>query len=1116
MSELLRITMLGPLTVRRGEQPLPEPAWRSRQERRLLALLLTVRGPTLSAEQIIERLWPDADPAAAGVTLRSAISSLRRTLEPDLPARAASRYILTRHAGYAWNTASGAWIDVEEFLACLAELREAHPGAARPAPDPARLERAIQLYQGDYLADEPGAPWAEGERERLREALLQAAHALAGLYLDRGDPAAAAEVARRGLARDGLHEPLYRALMLAQARAGDTAGALRTYERCRAALIEALGGEPSAQTRDLHGAILRGELPAPPPRAPAPPAAPPPSAPPERPRLIGRERELAALQVWIDSWTRGHGGTITIVGEAGIGKTRLAEEVRQIALARGGLALTLRATALERDLPFAPLSEALRPLLRAAPSEALRQMPRAALAEVAELLPLLRERLPDLGPLPALPPAERQNRQLNGLIDLARAIAATQPLLLICDDAQWADSATLIALARLARLAPRRPILILLAYRSEDLADNPALHTLLRSLGREMLLRPLLLPRFERQEVVRFLADLAQTSPAPVERLAERLTARTGGNPLFLTVAVQALLEIHHAPSLAALLPGLDDTSVLPDLSGAPAIRDLVLARVAGLPAPARDLLDALALLNRPASLDLAELLGGPEALEAAQTLLERQFLAERESRLIFSHDLVRSTVAAALSAPQRRRLHRQIADALLRLHGDEPRRAAELALHLRSSGRGAEAELLRAAVSAGDHARSSYAYQQALQHYETALETARRLPQAHAEVRRAFAGLLLTYEALLDWDGISATARRYERWAAGGSLPPIITTRRLVLLRALMGDLAGATELSQQDGAGQQSPILADMLERTATILRPVDPRHAPEALLFSPPPPLPGRPADELPALLGADEAAQALFQVGWAALNQGLVREAGPCLQRAYDLAVETSQAAAAVASALQLAHLHTLRGQPAATEQWLARSLELAQAASEAVWASLWPRLHQGFLWLHDDQLDLALARFAEMDAQLAALPTFQSHRASARVGLGLVALARGKTAEAAPPLEEAAASPHLYGFVYAAAQHGLARLAALRGDLPAARAVLRHALNYSARRSLLPEYARTAIELARIERDYGRPANALPTLRDAAAHAAAYGLAPLAQAAQALLARLGDEGRDILK
>ena len=106
------------------------------------------------------------------------------------------------------------------------------------------------------------------------------------------------------------------------------------------------------------------------------------------------------------------------------------------------------------------------------------------------------------------------------------------------------------------------------------------------------------------------------------------------------------------------------------------------------------------------------------------------------------------------------------------------------------------------------------------------------------------------------------------------------------------------------------------------------------------------------------------------------------------------------------------------------------------------------------------------------------------------------------------LERALRSPQLlYGFVYVAAQHGQARIAALSGDLPAARAMLAHALGYSIRRSLLPEYIRTAIEIVRIERDFGDPAPALLLLRDAAALARASGLGPLADAANALLARM---------
>ena len=182
--------------------------------------------------------------------------------------------------------------------------------------------------------------------------------------------------------------------------------------------------------------------------------------------------------------------------------------------------------------------------------------------------------------------------------------------------------------------------------------------------------------------------------------------------------------------------------------------------------------------------------------------------------------------------------------------------------------------------------------------------------------------------------------------------------------------------------------------------------------------------------------------------------------------------------------------------------------MAQQAPEAAWAEIWPRIHEAFLLLLDDQHAAARDRFVLLAARLHDLPTFQSHRASVEVGLGLLELARGDLARAAEQLERALGSPQLlYGFVYVAARHGLARIAALRGDMQAARATLAHALGYSARRSLLPEYVRTAIEIVRIERDFGDPAPALPLLRDAAELARAAGLDPLADAASALLARI---------
>ncbi|MDW8215107.1 MAG: BTAD domain-containing putative transcriptional regulator [Roseiflexaceae bacterium] len=1190
MEEALGIELFGTLTVRVNGRPLPESAWRSRQERRLLALLIAARGRVIAADRLCEWLWPGSDSASAAVNLRSAISSLRRLLEPEAD-RASRRYILTRSGGYAWNTEGGVWTDVDEFLALTEPVVASDVGAPRREVE--RLERAVTLYRGDFLEDEQDLAWIVMERERLRARYLDVLRRLAEIKLERGDPMAAAALAGRGIAIAPLAEPLWRVLMLAQARAGDTAGALQSYERYRHLLDHELGAAPSPQTQALHTAILRGDLgselrgaraPAyetQPDRsrafeahgagAPFQAARPLRSAPP----MVGRQEELAAIRRWLADLDQRHGGIVTIVGEAGIGKTRLLAETLRIAADRGAITLELRATPLEQGLPFAAVGEVLRSLVRNAPEQRLRQLPQFALAQIADLFPALRERLPDLPELPDVPPDERRNRQIDGLCELALALASTLPLVVALDDAQWADDATLATIGRLARQAPRRAILIILAYRADELSDNPSLHSLLRTLGRDMLLRPLVLSRLDASAVAELLAGLAGVETGRVAHLAPQLASSTGGNPLALMVTVQALIESSGATSLAALLPDLEAGAPFPDPTEAPQMRELVRARLDRLPSTARDLAEHLALINRPASLDLIERLGGASALEAAQMLLERQILVEDDdAHLSFNHDLVRSITAATLTSPRRRLLHHRIGEAMAALEGHLPERAAEIAYHFRQAGRTADRETLRYATDAGDHARRAFGYRDALRHYDVAIEAGERLGNdAPVEVmQRAFAGRLLTCETLLDWHGLEETSARYERWAMqrGVTPPTLVAPRRLVLLRALMGDLAGAAAISaahaprtQKDGCVEPLPAIADMLRRTALILQPdplpiasgrsrasrrgaramigdalalqehavsretdeqggqeVAPLHSGDAdeswqafPSFTVADPVPGNPAEELPELLGPDEAAAALFQIGWAALMQGLLRSARPCLLQSYALAVETSQAPAAIVSALQLAHLNALAGKPDEATIWLERSLETAARASEAAWASIWPRIHQGFLWLLDDRLAQAEQRFGEMAARLAGAPAFQSHRTSIAVGMGMIALARGDLASADAHFYEALRVPHqLYGFVYVSAHHGIARLAALRDDLPRARAVLLHALRYSAQRALLPEYVRTVIEVARIERDFGDPSLVLSHLRVAGRLARDAGLAPLASAAAALSTRLEESRR----
>jgi Response regulator containing CheY-like receiver and SARP domains len=152
MDAPLRIALFGALTVQIGDRTLPDSVWRSRQERRLLAILAATRGRVIAAGRLCEWLWPDSDSVGASVNLRSAISNLRRVLEPEAD-RASHRYILTRSGGYAWNRESGAWIDVDEFLT-LTEPLAGGQASGSVQQDEAELERAIALYRGDFLEDE--------------------------------------------------------------------------------------------------------------------------------------------------------------------------------------------------------------------------------------------------------------------------------------------------------------------------------------------------------------------------------------------------------------------------------------------------------------------------------------------------------------------------------------------------------------------------------------------------------------------------------------------------------------------------------------------------------------------------------------------------------------------------------------------------------------------------------------------------------------------------------------------------------------------------------------------------------------------------------------------------
>lgn len=254
----LQIYLFGQFRLRRNGSEISSRDWHTRQARQLFKVLLQERGRLVPAHKLIDLLWPE-NVENAHKALRSAVSALRDVLEPAREPWLPSSFVPRGQGGYAltFPPACSSWIDISEFEHLLdAGLQGANTAATRSL-----LENALQLYTGDYLAEDGEAGWVLAERARLRERYFAGVLRLMRWQGELALFHEAIELGRRALERDVCREPLYRLIMQFQAQAGDHAAALQTFEQCRRTLDEHLGADPSPQTLELHMAILNGELP---------------------------------------------------------------------------------------------------------------------------------------------------------------------------------------------------------------------------------------------------------------------------------------------------------------------------------------------------------------------------------------------------------------------------------------------------------------------------------------------------------------------------------------------------------------------------------------------------------------------------------------------------------------------------------------------------------------------------------------------------------------------------------------------------------------------------------------------------------------------------------------
>jgi DNA-binding SARP family transcriptional activator len=755
--------ILGPIEAIEGNRPL---ALGGAKQRALLGMLLLHANEVVSSDRLIDELWAGDRREEAVRALQVAVSRLRKALRPDRVAGAESGLVVTRAPGYELRT-DPERLDVKRFEALASEGKRALvAGDARSAR--AKLDEALRLWRGPPLADLAYESFCQAEIARLEELRLAALEdrIAADLELGRADVVAELEALTD---KHPLRERLRGQLMLALYRSGRQAEALETYRQTRRVLVEELGIEPGRELRELHQAILRQEpgLDAATPVAPA--AETPASA------FVGREPELAELVGGLDEVFAGHGRLFLVVGEPGIGKSRLAEEVMRHARARGARVLVGRCWEAGGAPAYWPWVQSLRAFVRDADAVALRAQLGAGAAQLAHILPELRQRFPDLPEPPSSESDAARFRLFDATAEFLRNASESQPIVLVLDDLHAADAPSLLLLRFLARELGSTRILLLGAYRDVDPIPGRPLTDTLAEVAREPVTRRLVLGGLSEPEVVDYVELTASEIASP--QLAATLHEETEGNPLFVGEIVR-LLAVEGARSGSMGEPRL----AIPQ-----SVRDVIGRRLTHLSRACNRMLVLASVIGREFALDALARLGAVsedvllDVLDEAMAARVVSDVPGVTNRLRFAHVLIRDTLYDGLTSARRVRLHRLAVDALDALYGADPGpHLAELAHHAIAGHDFARG--LRYAQRAGDRALALLAYEEAARLYTAALDASARTDPRDARIR---CELLLSLGEAEIRAGNSLAAKRAFVDAAG-------IAQRLSLPRELARAAAG------------------------------------------------------------------------------------------------------------------------------------------------------------------------------------------------------------------------------------------------------------------------------------------------------------------------------------
>jgi DNA-binding SARP family transcriptional activator len=720
------------------------------KQRAVLALLLLHANQVVSLDKLIDELWGEEPPPRAAGTLQAYISNLRRALEPDRAARERPRVLVTQPPGYVLHIDERA-LDGHLFEERAAEARRLL-AAGNPAEARRLQEEALKLWRGAALADFTFESFAQAEAGRLEELRLVTMEDRLQALIHLGCHGEVVAEAEALAANFPLRERLWELLMLALYRSGRQADALRAYQTARRILGDELGIDPGPRLRALEADVLAQspaleweppdglETPAPPSpssaeRAPAP-------ATEEASPMVGRHGELARLEVTLGQAGGGRGAVVLITGEPGIGKSRLAEELLARAREHGwqsGWGGSLEGGATPAYWPWVGV---VRELLAESDPDVLRQAIAGRAVELAQVIPEVKELSGPIDAPPALDPETARLRLFEAVCGFLAALARHRPLVLVLDDLQWADVASLQLLSFLGARLRDVPLLLVGTYRPAEVGHSHPLADTLAALARQQVSHRVELDGLPAPDVAQLIA--ATTGSAPDAEVVSTVQARTRGNPFFVAELARLLQSRHElrADVITKAVPA--------------GVRDVVRRRVARLPEETTALLYLAAVAGREFELRVLEVaaeLDPDRALEVVEAAVVSGLVVEDHDvvgRLRFSHDLVRETLVDELIALRRARLHARLATALETLYGHDEGRVVELAHHflsaLPAAGAGNTHMADRAityALRAAEAEMARLAHEEAEDQLRRALEVARSLPRGPERDRRELDVLL-------------------------------------------------------------------------------------------------------------------------------------------------------------------------------------------------------------------------------------------------------------------------------------------------------------------------------------------------------------------------------------